>query len=192
MRLQNSIRANPGPWTITDANLSPDNTRMIYAEMTSTVHMTSITDSSPMQIPIQFADSSRRGQWGGGGFGIWSCRFSADGNEIVAGGDGKIFGAYREVQDVLQVPHTSLVYDLPANRRTVKIDAHTDDVNSCCWADTASGNILVSASDDSFLKVWYGASLSPFITSIIIATGTDALLEHLGNLLEFWLDTPRV
>lgn len=25
-------------------------------------------------------------------FGIWSCKFSADGNEVVAGGDGKIFG----------------------------------------------------------------------------------------------------
>ena len=27
-------------------------------------------------------------------FGIWSCKFSADGNEVVAGGDGKIFGEY--------------------------------------------------------------------------------------------------
>lgn len=47
------------------------------------------------------------------------------------------------------------VYDLLANRRTVKIDAHQADVNSCCWADTASGNVLISASDDTFLKVWY-------------------------------------
>lgn len=46
------------------------------------------------------------------------------------------------------------VYDLLANRRTVKIAAHDDDVNSCCWADTASGNVLVSASDDTYLKVW--------------------------------------
>jgi WD repeat-containing protein 23 len=46
------------------------------------------------------------------------------------------------------------VYDLLANRRTVKIEAHQDDVNSCCWADTASGNVLISASDDTFLKVW--------------------------------------
>lgn len=47
------------------------------------------------------------------------------------------------------------VYDLLANRRTVKIDAHQADVNSCCWADTASGNVLISASDDTFLKIWY-------------------------------------
>ncbi len=48
-----------------------------------------------------------------------------------------------------------IVYDLLADRRTVKIRAHGDDINSCCWADTASGNVLVSASDDTFLKVWY-------------------------------------
>ena len=46
------------------------------------------------------------------------------------------------------------VYDLRANMRTVKIDAHQADVNSCCWADTASGNVLISASDDTFVKVW--------------------------------------
>ena len=51
------------------------------------------------------------------------------------------------------------VYDLLADRRTVKIRAHEDDVNSCCWADTASGNVLVSASDDTFLKVWDRRSL---------------------------------
>jgi WD repeat-containing protein 23 len=48
----------------------------------------------------------------------------------------------------------ALVYDLLADKRTVKIAAHDDDVNSCTWADTASGNVLISASDDTFLKVW--------------------------------------
>ena len=47
-----------------------------------------------------------------------------------------------------------VVYDLLANRRTVMIDAHRDDVNSCCWADSGS-NVLISASDDTFIKVWY-------------------------------------
>lgn len=55
-----------------------------------------------------------------------------------------------------------LVYDLLANRRSVKIKAHEDDVNSCCWADSASGNVLISASDDAFLKVWYVVILHLF------------------------------
>ncbi|KAF7347354.1 WD-REPEATS-REGION domain-containing protein [Mycena venus] len=147
MKVINSIRAYPGRWTISDVNLSPDNERMIYASISSTVYMTNTMDPAPAQIPIPFADPagtrSRRTFWGDeGSFRIYSCRFSADGNEVIAGGNGQLF-----------------VYDLLANRRTVKIEAHTDDVNSCTWADTSSGNVLVSASDDTFLKVWDRRSL---------------------------------
>lgn len=52
-------------------------------------------DGSSAQIPIPFSDpTSRQTPYFGYGdsFGIWSCRFSADGNEVVAGGSGKIFG----------------------------------------------------------------------------------------------------
>ncbi|KAI0275309.1 WD40-repeat-containing domain protein [Gloeopeniophorella convolvens] len=138
------IQGIPGGWTITDAHLSPDNERIIYSSIDSTVHMATTLDSSTAQIPIPFADPipPRRRALDRENFGIWSCKFSADGNEVVAGGDGKIF-----------------VYDLLAHRRTVKINAHDDDVNSCCWADTASGNVLISASDDTFLKVWDRRSL---------------------------------
>ncbi|KAF9444600.1 WD40 repeat-like protein [Macrolepiota fuliginosa MF-IS2] len=154
MKVSRTIQGRPGRWTITDANLSPDNERMIYSSITPTVYMTSTRDDSPQQIAIPFTDSSQsRSRYGydglhGESFGIYSCRFSADGNEVIAGGNGKIF-----------------VYDLLANKRTVKISAHSDDINSCCWADTSSGNVLVSASDDTFLKVWdrrsLGASQKP-------------------------------
>ena len=124
--------------------------------------MTSTLDSSTEQTPISFKDPTpvrgRRGwnDWDDEDqFGIWSCKFSADGNEIVAGGREMIFGVsafscYIDPYSLLW----SVVYDLLAERRTVKIKAHEDDINSCCWADTASGNILISGSDDSFLKVW--------------------------------------
>lgn len=127
-------------WTITDSHLSPDNERLAYAVMGSKVYLAKVKEEDQEQTPLDFGDSSTR--WNSdpwwGGFRIWSCRFSADGKEIVAGGSGNV-----------------MVYDLVANRRSVKINAHTDDVNSCCWADTSSGNVLVSASDDSFLKVWW-------------------------------------
>jgi len=48
-------------------------------------------DGDTSQIPIPFADPGRLHYEG---FGIWSCRFSADGNEVVAGGSGKIFGMF--------------------------------------------------------------------------------------------------
>ncbi|KAF7302517.1 WD-REPEATS-REGION domain-containing protein [Mycena chlorophos] len=149
MVVKNSITAHSGRWTITDANLSPDNERMVYAIMSSTCYMTSTTDAAPSQIPIPFSDppgTTRQRStslWGfDSGYRIYSTRFSADGQEIIAGGSGQIF-----------------VYDLLANRRAVKIEAHNDDVNSCTWADTASGNVLVSASDDTYLKVWDRRSL---------------------------------
>ncbi|KIJ65056.1 hypothetical protein HYDPIDRAFT_88817 [Hydnomerulius pinastri MD-312] len=154
LKVLKTIQGHPGRWTITDSHLSPDNERMIYSSISPTVYMTNTLDSSTIQTPIRFADSGRRqgrsiwGLYDEESFGIWSCRFSADGNEVVAGGSGQIF-----------------VYDLLADRRTVKIVAHGDDVNSCCWADTASGNVLISASDDTFLKVWdrrsLGASQKP-------------------------------
>lgn len=143
MPLRKEIDGQQGYWTITDANLSPDNARIIYSTMMSTVYMTSTSpDGSSEQIPIPFGDSPRSNQMRYHDPGIWSCRFSADGNEVVAGGSQEIF-----------------VYDLTANKRTVKIYAHKRDVNSCCWADPGSGNVLISASDDSFLKVWDRRSL---------------------------------
>lgn len=60
------------------------------------MYMTSIApDGNTAQTPIHFNDPvSRASPFYGFGesFGIWSCRFSADGNEIVAGGSKQIFG----------------------------------------------------------------------------------------------------
>ncbi|KAK0198745.1 WD40-repeat-containing domain protein [Armillaria mellea] len=145
MNVRRRILGHPGRWTITDANLSPDNQRMIYSSLTSTVYMTSTVDNNPTQVPIPFGNARNRHRhlWNyDDEFNIYACRFSADGNEVIAGG-GRFIS----------------VYDLLANRRIVQIAAHSDDVNSCCWADTASGNVLVSASDDRSLKVWDRRSL---------------------------------
>ena len=59
------------------------------------MHMATTLDPSSTQIPIPFADPvpTRHRRFSTfSDFGIWSCKFSADGNEVVAGGDGKIFG----------------------------------------------------------------------------------------------------
>ncbi|EJC98714.1 WD40 repeat-like protein [Fomitiporia mediterranea MF3/22] len=143
MKVHKSIKGIPEGWTIPDSHLSSDNERLIYSSMSPTVYMVKTLEYDSTQVAINFADAGRRSY--GWGYGddtcIWSCRFSADGNEVIAGGGGKIF-----------------VYDLLADRRTVKISAHFDDVNSCCWADQGS-NVLVSASDDTFIKVWDRRSL---------------------------------
>ncbi|KZT41405.1 WD40 repeat-like protein [Sistotremastrum suecicum HHB10207 ss-3] len=159
MKVIKTIQGYPVSWTITDSHLSSDNQRLIYAAIAPQLFMTSTTDSDTSHHVIDFTDTgARRGRIRGrivneDHFGLWSCRFSADDKEIVAGGDGNIF-----------------VYDLVGDRRTVRISAHSDDVNSCCWADTASGNVLISASDDSFIKVWDRRSLgsSPKPSGVLV------------------------
>ncbi len=56
--------------------------------------MASTLDSNPNQVPINFADPLRTsGYYGHDSDGIWSCKFSADGNEVIAGGTEQVFGA---------------------------------------------------------------------------------------------------
>lgn len=60
--------------------------------------MTSTLDASTEQVPISFKDPApaRRRGWNDydeeDHFGIWSCKFSADGKEVIAGGSSMIFG----------------------------------------------------------------------------------------------------
>ncbi|CAO1633947.1 unnamed protein product [Parajaminaea phylloscopi] len=139
-----TIQGRMGNWTITDANLSPDNQWMIYSSITPTVHLVSTkaesqggSDYSDRQVPLEFEDDSQSG-------GIWSIRFSGDSREIVAGAHyGNIY-----------------VYDIEARRRVLRVDGHQDDVNGVTFADSASSNVLISGSDDSYVKVWDRRSLS--------------------------------
>jgi DDB1- and CUL4-associated factor 11 len=52
------------------------------------------------------------------------------------------------------------VYDLGSQRTILRVDAHSDDVNAVAFADSSSSNLLLSGSDDSFIKVWDRRSLS--------------------------------
>jgi len=54
-------------------------------------------DGNSVQIPIFFGET-RRTRMGLFQYddvdGIWSCRFSADGKEVIAGGSGRILGLF--------------------------------------------------------------------------------------------------
>jgi len=47
-----------------------------------------------------------------------------------------------------------MVYDIEARRRVLSVEGHSEDVNGVCFADAASSNVLISGSDDTFVKVW--------------------------------------
>ena len=100
------------------------------------VHQVSLfneEDSKHTALQLQ-ADDDR--------FCIFSLRFSANGDEILGGGNnGYLY-----------------VYDRFAQQRSLRIDAHEDDVNAVAFVDTAT-HILASGGDDGLVKIWDRRSL---------------------------------
>ncbi|KAG8733174.1 hypothetical protein FRC11_008176 [Ceratobasidium sp. 423] len=162
MNVLNRVKGIYGNWTVTDSHLSPDNERLIYSSISPVVHLTKLHEPNAPHISLDFSNSvhGRRRFYGfyEDSFGIWTCRFSADGKEVVACGSQQIF-----------------VWDLAAHKRIVDIRAHKHDVNSCCWADTASGNVLISGSDDTMIKVWDRRSLSSNRPSGVLPGHTEGI-----------------
>lgn len=68
-----------------------------------------------------------------------SIKFSGDSREILGGSkSGSI-----------------LIYDMMQNRVTTTVErAHDDEINSVCWANRETSNLLYTGSDDCFVKVW--------------------------------------
>lgn len=68
-----------------------------------------------------------------------SIKFSGDGKEVLGGSkSGDI-----------------LIYDMMQNRVTTVVNqCHDDEINSVCWANRDSSNLLFTGSDDCFVKVW--------------------------------------
>lgn len=136
-----------GRWTLTDASLSPDNKWLAYTSIQSLV---SIAPTDPndngdpyiLDLDCGVGSQHRRDRHGGG-FGIWSIRFSGDGRELVAGTSN----------------NSLVVYDIESRRVLHHILGHKDDVNAVCFADKLSPHILYSGSDDSIIKVWDRRSL---------------------------------
>ncbi|KAL4805543.1 WD40-repeat-containing domain protein [Aspergillus unguis] len=131
-----------GSWTISDATLSPDNRYLAYSSLRELVCLapTDPADSSdPLILNLASSRAERaRGGFYGGGFSVWSVRFSGDGREIVAGtGDPSV-----------------IVYDLETRQSVLRIRKHEDDVNAVCFGDKSSPHILYSGSDDSTVRVW--------------------------------------
>lgn len=70
-------------------------------------------------------------------FCAFSVRFTSDSKEILVGSSD--FHLY--------------MYDLTAQKRTIKINAHDDDVNTTCFTDD-SCNVFCSGSDDCSIRIW--------------------------------------
>jgi WD repeat-containing protein 23 len=135
-----------GSWTMTDADLSPDNKWLCFSSLQSNVGIAA-TDPNDTGEPysLNLAEGSPDGMSNSmfGGFAIFSIRFSGDGRQLVAG-----TGA-----------DSIVVYDIERRKSLHHVAGHTNDVNAVCFADKLSPHILYSGSDDCTIKVWDTRSL---------------------------------
>ncbi|WVO15756.1 hypothetical protein L204_103418 [Cryptococcus depauperatus] len=151
------VQGVEGRWTITDCDVDRKGERMIYSSITPQVHLLYTSAFQEDHHELDFSDSSDRNMFYGNG--IWSIRFSADGKEIIAGGsNGKI-----------------MIYDLESQSRSLKVKGHADDVNAVRFADHSSTNVLVSGSDDGYVKVWDRRSLSSHVPSGVLVGATEGI-----------------
>ena len=130
-----------GQWTLTDADLSPDNKWLAYTSLRSLVCLAP-TDPNDTGDPytLDLGDlAGRRPGWGGiPSMPIFSIRFSGDGRQLVAG----------------TAASSIVVYDIERRQSLYHVPGHSDDVNAVCFADKSSPHILYSGSDDCTIKVW--------------------------------------
>ncbi|KAJ0977627.1 hypothetical protein J5N97_013101 [Dioscorea zingiberensis] len=113
----------------------------VYSSMSPIIHIvnvgTSSTESYANINDIHEGLDMSSHDDGAYSFGIFSVKFSTDGRELVAGSsDDSLY-----------------VYDLEENKLTLRIPAHTSDVNTVTFADE-SGHLIYSGSDDNLCKVW--------------------------------------
>ncbi|XP_077240602.1 LEC14B homolog [Tasmannia lanceolata] len=139
-KVQKDILARNLNWTVTDTSLSPDQRYLAYASLTPMVHIVDVGTASveshaninEIHEGLDFSPDGDEDS-----FGIFSVKFSTDGRELVAGTND----------------HSIYVYDLVANKLTLRISAHSSDVNTVSFADE-TGHLIYSGSDDNSCKVW--------------------------------------
>ncbi|KAI8903150.1 WD40-repeat-containing domain protein [Gorgonomyces haynaldii] len=146
------VRAAIGQWTITDCHLSMDSQYLAYSSITPFVHLCKLEYDGdrlvgePTQTPLSMATDDD------GSFGIWSLKFSDDGQRIVIGTSSA----------------TIQLYDIPTQTTLHCINGHTDDVNAVAFAEAYSSNVLLSGSDDTTIKVWDTRSFGQGSSGVLV------------------------
>eukprot|EP00094_Tigriopus_californicus_P011468 TCALIF_11073-PA protein Name:"Similar to DCAF11 DDB1- and CUL4-associated factor 11 (Pongo abelii)" AED:0.19 eAED:0.19 QI:0/0/0/0.66/1/1/6/0/587 len=129
------IRARNVGWSVLDTALSPDGRHLIYSSWCDYVHQVDITQEDGPQQALPLSPDDGR-------FCLFSIRFSQDGRDILGGSnEGFLY-----------------LYDREAQRQSLKINGHDEDVNAVAFADSTT-HILASGGDDGMCKIWDRRSL---------------------------------
>ncbi|KAG7271367.1 hypothetical protein CRUP_009389 [Coryphaenoides rupestris] len=128
--LLRTVKARDVGWSVLDVCFTPDTRHILYSSWSDYIHMCSVDGDSECHTALDLSPDERR-------FCVFSLAASSDGKEILGGAnDGCLY-----------------VFDCEQNKRTLKIDAHEDDVNAVAFADSSS-QLLFSGSDDALCKMW--------------------------------------
>uniref|UniRef100_A0A2R5LNM0 Putative ddb1 and cul4 associated factor 11 n=1 Tax=Ornithodoros turicata TaxID=34597 RepID=A0A2R5LNM0_9ACAR len=131
-----SVAARDVGWSILDMAVSPDGVYFVYSSWSEYLHLCNVFGEHEVHQALPLFPDDRR-------FCIFSLQFSSDGREILGGANDKCL----------------YVYDREVHHRSLKIQAHEDDVNTVSFADKTS-QILFSGGDDGLCKVWDRRMLS--------------------------------
>lgn len=131
-----AIKAQDVGWSVLDTAFSPDGCYLIYSSWSENIHICNIHGDYETHSALELRPSQAQ-------FCAFSIQFSSDNKEILAGAnDGHLY-----------------IYDREKGERTLMVDAHEDDVNAVCFADSSS-QILFSGGDDGLCRVWDRRTLS--------------------------------
>lgn len=119
-------------WSILDTALSPDRNSVAYSTWSESIYLVTLDENTNRQriIPLYLQPDNHS-------FSIFSLQYSDDGSEIIGGSnDTHVY-----------------IYDLNKQKRTLRVRAHEDDINSVRFIDN-SNSLIVSGSDDNLISVW--------------------------------------
>ena len=125
------ITAQEVGWSILDVAISPSGQQFLYTSWSPGIRLCNIDHLSHSQHEVLHLEAINRN------LGIFSVRFSPNGEEVIAGASDRCV----------------YVYDLETKRQVHRIRAQENDVNAVCFADSSS-NILISGGDEGILKAW--------------------------------------
>ncbi|CAF0934816.1 unnamed protein product [Adineta steineri] len=119
-------------WSILDTALSPNRKDVVYSTWSDCIYLVKLTDNEHESsiIPLNLHPESHS-------FSIFSLQYSVDGSEIIGGSNDTCV----------------YVYDLHKQQRTLRVQAHGDDINAVRFIDN-SNSLIVSGSDDNLILVW--------------------------------------
>ena len=125
-------------WTITDLDLSPDQNYLIYASVGPILNLVRVGEDSKNVFPFTAEQESVNLNDAEMEYGIFSCKFSGSGTEVLVG------TRTRSVE----------IYDLIQKKQSYQVsNAHNDDINTACF-DSEGSDLIYSGSDDSTIKIW--------------------------------------